>query len=65
MLVENSESKFTSPFLFQVFRGNNDHRTVVKNYLRHNITALRIRFWPETYYIRPALRVELYGSKGE
>ncbi|XP_022785987.1 uncharacterized protein LOC111326286 [Stylophora pistillata] len=47
----------------KIFRGNNDPNTVVKNYLRHNITALCVRFWPETYYNRPGLRVELYGSK--
>lgn len=51
-------------FHFKIFPGNNDQNTVVKNYLRHNITALLIRFFPETYFTYPAMRVEVYGGKG-
>ena len=36
----------------------------MKNYLRHNVTALLIRFLPETWYNKIAMRVEVYGGKG-
>lgn len=51
-------------FPFEVFPGNNDENTVVKHYLRHNVTALLVRFFPETYFTYPAMRVEVYGGKG-
>lgn len=51
-------------FHFKMFPGNNDQNTVVKNYLRHNITALLIRFFPEIYFTYPAMRVEVYGGNG-
>ncbi|KAL9983324.1 hypothetical protein ACROYT_G005476 [Oculina patagonica] len=54
---------YTDDGKVQVFPGNNDVNTVVKNYLRHNITAMLIRFFPETYVGFPALRVEVYGGK--
>lgn len=47
-----------------MFPGNNDENTVVKHYLRHNVTALLVRFFPETYFTYPAMRVEVYGGKG-
>ena len=49
---------------FKVFLGNNDENTVVKHYLRHNVTALLVRFFPDTYFTYPAMRVEVYGGKG-
>jgi len=49
---------------FKVFSGNKDQDTIMKNYLRHNVTALLIRFLPETWYNKIAMRVEVYGGKG-
>ena len=51
-------------FYFKVFPGNKDQNTVVKHYLRHNVTALLIRFLPESWHNYIAMRVEVYGGKG-
>jgi hypothetical protein len=49
-------------FFFQLFTGNTDRNTVVKNVLNPPIRAKLIRFIPTTYHNWKVLRVEAYGS---
>ena len=47
-------------FNLQIFIGNVDKPSIVKNILPTKVTAVAIRIVPVTYHRFPTLRVELY-----
>ena len=47
----------------QVFIGNIDRDSIVRNQLRNDVQAKYVRFYPEEYNDWPCLRVEIYVRK--
>ena len=47
--------------IFQVFNGNYDADTVVRNTLAHTVTSRFIRFLPQSWNKHIFMRVEVYG----
>ena len=45
----------------KTFTGNSDVNTAKRNVLPAEIYTKAIRFYPKTYHVAMALRVELYG----
>lgn len=45
----------------QLFRGNKDRNTVVKNFFRRPIVARFVKFHPVSWHAHISMRVELYG----
>lgn len=45
----------------KTFVGNTDTNSVKKNALPAEVYTKGIRFYPQSYYVAIALRVELYG----
>ena len=42
-----------------------ESNTVTKNFLKRNVTARFVRFWPKEWHGRRYMRVEVYGCKGK
>ena len=50
-------------FIFQVFAGNTDQNSIVKNSLSLGVKARFVRFYPVTHRSHPCLRVEIFVLK--
>ena len=48
-----------------MFESSFSANTVTKHYLKKNVTARFIRFWPKQWHRKRYMRVEVYGCKGK
>ena len=52
----------TYVFCFQVFQGNTDQDTIVRNNFLMPLNAQVIQFWPQSWQVHISMRVEVYGA---
>ena len=54
---------FLATFFFQEFKGNSDQSSIVRHWLKHQLYATWVFFYPTSYVGRMCMSVEVYGCR--